>query len=227
MPSDPELLTLALAVLAKNRPQSWDRAWDTHRTTQQKASQSHEHAETPNLEENQSDDPSVPLFQPLGHGTVGQQHNPGTAPGTVVGQQDIRPAQHYVRVLTALQSRSPAHVEIDCWQQALADAEAFLARWGEEAQALGWTARELFGLHTPPEHPSPSYRRLSRYDQTGLVWLLQGRPVVALTVETAAIQTASGGTLIYRKCNKPAFGPVGDSLDDFDGVSSSDMLTTR
>ena len=56
---------------------------------------------------------------------------------------------------------------------------------------------------------------MARYDSTGLIWLLQGRPVVALTVETAAIQTASGGILTYRKNNKPAFGPVGDSLDDF------------
>jgi hypothetical protein len=50
----------------------------------------------------------------------------------------------------------------------------------------------LFGLHTPPERPHPSYRRLSRYDETGLVWLLQGRPVVALTEATAAIQGSTG-----------------------------------
>jgi hypothetical protein len=37
-------------------------------------------------------------------------------------------------------------------------------------------------------HMQPSYRRLSRHDQTGLIWLLQGRPVVALTEAAAAIQ---------------------------------------
>jgi hypothetical protein len=31
--------------------------------------------------------------------------------------------------------------------------------------------RLLFGLHTPPDNPRPSYRRLSRYDHTGLIWL--------------------------------------------------------
>jgi len=38
--------------------------------------------------------------------------------------------------------------------------------------------------------PAPSYRRLSRYDQTGLIWLLRGRLVVAMTDSTAAIKAA-------------------------------------
>jgi hypothetical protein len=46
--------------------------------------------------------------------------------------------------------------------------------------------------------------------------LLQGRAVVALTADTAAIQTQNtGNVLTYRKANKPALGPVGDSLDEF------------
>jgi hypothetical protein len=62
--------------------------------------------------------------------------------------------------------------------------------------ALGWTELDLFGLHEPPE--KPSYRRLSRYDQTGLIWLLQGRPVVALTEAAAAIRSSTGAITIYR-----------------------------
>ena len=50
--------------------------------------------------------------------------------------------------------------------------------------------------------------------KTGLIWLLQGRAVVALTEMTAAVKTRSGGTLTYR-LNKAALGPVGDRLDDF------------
>ena len=46
------------------------------------------------------------------------------------------------------------------------------------------------------------------------VWLLQGREVVALTEETAAIRWPGGSVTIYRRNNKPAFGPVGDSLED-------------
>jgi hypothetical protein len=48
---------------------------------------------------------------------------------------------------------------------------------------------------------------LSRYDATGLCWLLQGRPVVALTESTAAIESATGNVTRYRKLNKPALGP--------------------
>jgi hypothetical protein len=66
-----------------------------------------------------------------------------------------------------------------------------------------------------PAHPHASYNRMSRYDCMGLVWLLNGNPVVALTEITAAIQHKSGSVTIYRKLNKPALGPLGDSLDDF------------
>jgi hypothetical protein len=47
----------------------------------------------------------------------------------------------------------------------------------------------------------------------GLIWLLTGRAVVAMTETTAAIQGATS-LLTYRKLNKPALGPLGDSLDD-------------
>ena len=38
-------------------------------------------------------------------------------------------------------------------------------------------------------------------------------PVVALTEATAAIQSSTGALAIYRRYNKPALGPEGDSLD--------------
>ena len=63
---------------------------------------------------------------------------------------------------------------------ALSDAEIFLSLWGSQAGALGWTARELFGLHPIPERSASNFRRLARYDSTGLIWLLRGRPVIAL-----------------------------------------------
>jgi hypothetical protein len=124
-------------------------------------------------------------------------------------------ADPYARVLVTLEIRCPDHIEPGRWHQAVEDGRRFLAKWGEHAEALGWTPRDLFGLHTPPAQPHPSYSRLSRYDQTGLIWLLQGRPVVALTAVTAAIQNLAGTITIYRRHNKPALGPVGDSLDDF------------
>jgi hypothetical protein len=110
----------------------------------------------------------------------------------------------YGRVLAALEAASPDLIPADRWQTAIEDGRRFLARWGEQAEALGWTAKELFGLQQPLESPHPSYSRLSRYDETGLVWLLQGREVIALTEATAAIQNPTGNVTIYRKHNKPA-----------------------
>jgi hypothetical protein len=121
----------------------------------------------------------------------------------------------YGKALAALSSKCPELVETDRWQQAVRDADCFLPKWGAQAHALGWTARELFGLHPVAERPAPTFRRLSRYDSTGLIWLLQGRPVIALTETEAAIQSA-GAVVMYRKHRKPAYGPLGDCLDDME-----------
>jgi hypothetical protein len=75
--------------------------------------------------------------------------------------------------------------------EALADAEAFLRRWGAQAAALGWQADDLFGLD--PVAP------LRRYDKMGLIWLLHGQPVVALTAGTATIRTSSGGAVTFYR----------------------------
>ncbi|MGN8119955.1 hypothetical protein [Labrys sp. 22185] len=72
------------------------------------------------------------------------------------------------------------------WERAKQDAVEFLADWGEQAAELGWTAQELFGLH--PVAP------LTRYDAMGLVWLLNGKEVTAITDRTAKI----GATTYYR-----------------------------
>jgi hypothetical protein len=121
-------------------------------------------------------------------------------------------ANPYASALAALHAKCPAYVPEDRWHEAVADATAFISEWGAEAQAFGWTAGDLFGLHPVPAHPTPTFQRLSRYDETGLTWLLRGRPVVALTETNAAIQGTTV-VLTYRKINKPALGPVGDSLE--------------
>lgn len=120
----------------------------------------------------------------------------------------------YRSEFNSLERRCPDLIEPDRWQQALSDGRQFLRIWGEQAKVLGWTVQELFGLHAIPAKPHPSFQRLARYNSTGLIWLLQGRPVVKMTADTAAIRAASGGIVVYRKSGKPAFGPLGDSLDD-------------
>jgi hypothetical protein len=135
-------------------------------------------------------------------------------PATNNQQEDLFRLSRLFRTLRALEGRCPDRVDVTDWQAAVDDGRRFLAQWGEQAEALDWPPRDLFGLAPVPEKPSGNYRRLARYDLTGLIWLLRGRPVVALTDATAAIANPSGSTLIYRRYDKPGLGPVGDSLDD-------------
>lgn len=125
----------------------------------------------------------------------------------------VVPRNSFSDALAELEARCPDYVQPERWQQCVADGRQFLATWGDRAAALGWSPSELFGLHQVPAQPAATYQRLSRYDATGLIWLLQGRPVVALTKDKAAIQ-CNGAAVVYRKDRKPAFGPLGDSLDD-------------
>src|SRR5215831_19302884 len=123
----------------------------------------------------------------------------------------------YASALATLRAECPAYVDAADWQQAIEDGHRFVTQWGKQAEALRWAPADLFGLHTPPENPAPNYRRLSRYDKTGLVWLLRGRRVVEFTKDKAVIETANG-TVSYRRYNKPALGPLGDSVDDILGA---------
>jgi hypothetical protein len=134
--------------------------------------------------------------------------------GVYDDMQTARDPGSYASAVAALRAECPAYVDAADWQQAIEDGHRFVTQWGKQAEALSWSPAELFGLHIPPEKPAPNYRRLARYDQTGLIWLLHGRRVVELTKDRAVIETATG-TVSYRRYNKPALGPLGDSLDDF------------
>ena len=72
----------------------------------------------------------------------------------------------------------PAHA----WQQLITDAERFLDDWAQQAAALGWPGWELFGCH----------RRApwGRIQGMGLVLLLHGDPLAALTATEAVIRQA-------------------------------------
>jgi hypothetical protein len=117
--------------------------------------------------------------------------------------------------LGSLRANCPDLIDVGRWRRAIADGQLFLDTWGAQAAALGWASDDLFGLFPVPVHAHPSFQRLARYDETGLIWLLRGRAVVGLTASTAAIQNFSGSITCYRRHNKPAIGPLGDTLDDF------------
>jgi hypothetical protein len=77
------------------------------------------------------------------------------------------------------------------WQTLREDALRFLRDWAAQAHALGWSARDIFGVHAEAPH--------ARLDGMGLVPLLSGRPVAALTENSAAITVVSGGAQTYRR----------------------------
>jgi hypothetical protein len=58
----------------------------------------------------------------------------------------------------------PADIEIDRWALFLADAAAFVALWGPQAERTGWQPSDLFAV------------------PGGLCWALEGREVVALSI---------------------------------------------
>jgi hypothetical protein len=193
------LRALALKILGSS-PQSVSRALPSSGTAKIQSVQEH--------------NASVPLSQTLAIGTVGQSRNLalGAEPPhrTALGQSTV-PAP-YVRPLAVLQARCPAGVEESRWRQTVEDAVAFLSGWGKDSATLGWTSEELFGLH--PIAP------LARYDAMGLVWLLRGRAVVALTEGMAAIQTPSGGTLsFYRAARRArALGSPDGGAESAEGI---------
>jgi hypothetical protein len=131
------------------------------------------------------------------YGTKNEESTSGAA--NAANAAKVTTPLHYQRTFAHLQLRPPPYVPEDRWQHAVEDGRRFLATWGEQAEALGWTSVDLFGLHTPPENPPPAYSRLSRYDCTGLCWLLQGRRVVALTESAAAIRNSTGNVTKYRR----------------------------
>jgi hypothetical protein len=96
-------------------------------------------------------------------------------------------------ILAELEQRScPDWLTLDQWNALLLDAENFLSRWGEAAHALSWTALDLFGVH--PTVPA------SRFDVMGLLLLVQGCTVIALTEDGATSRRKTGAVLSYRRC---------------------------
>lgn len=61
----------------------------------------------------------------------------------------------------------------------------------------------------------------------GLIWLLQGRSVVALTATEAAIRCPSRATLMYRRQNIPASEPVGEASTIFGERRAAPSRTER
>ena len=77
------------------------------------------------------------------------------------------------------------------WRQLLEDAESFLDGWASEAIRQGWSVLDAFGVHVR----APA----ARYDGMGLVPLIGGGKIVALTADRATIRMPSGSELTVLK----------------------------
>ena len=84
----------------------------------------------------------------------------------------------------------PDWVDPSRWKQLLADADWFMMAWAEDAQRLGWSAGDLFGTPISPWSTA--------VDQLGLVPLLRGRSVSAITADTATITNRIGDPNVMR-----------------------------
>jgi hypothetical protein len=85
----------------------------------------------------------------------------------------------------------PRNYPEHAWRQLIVDAERFLDGWAQQAAALSWPAWELFGCH----------RRApwGRIQGMGLVLLLRGDEIAALTATEAVIRTRTGAHQTYRR----------------------------
>jgi hypothetical protein len=86
------------------------------------------------------------------------------------------------------------------WPRVQRDAARLVeGGWAQQAFGLGWTPADLFGCdQRAPWH---------RLDRCGLVLLANGREVVELTADVAALRTSTGSVLRYRR-RPPARPPV-------------------
>jgi hypothetical protein len=85
----------------------------------------------------------------------------------------------------------PGDVSPFRWQQFVDDVGRFLdSRLCIVAVALGWGPHDLFGCDTD---------RSARIDRPGLLWLLNGNKLIALSENTATIETRNGERHTWRR----------------------------
>jgi hypothetical protein len=89
-------------------------------------------------------------------------------------------------------AQPPADIPNGRWRRFIDDCEVFLdTGWAGRAAALGWVPLELFGCD--------GAKPFARVSRQGLLWLLNGRLLLALTGDIAAIANSNGGRLTYYR----------------------------
>jgi hypothetical protein len=89
-------------------------------------------------------------------------------------------------------NKPPIDVPPRRWLRFIDDGGRFLdSGWARQADSFGWGPLDLFGCDRE--------RPFARIDHAGLLWLLNGRKLVALTPDTATIETLTGTHQTYRR----------------------------
>jgi hypothetical protein len=89
-------------------------------------------------------------------------------------------------------ARPPADVPPHRWSQFIDDCGRFLsAPWISYAVELGWRPHDLFGCDR--------LRPFARIDRAGLLWFIHGHKLIALTGDTAVLETARGARQTFHR----------------------------
>ena len=95
-------------------------------------------------------------------------------------------------IAPSLPSVPPGGFPSTRWATLRRDVTDFLASpWAEEADRLGWTDLDLFGVDAD--------RPYTRIDGLGLVPALDGSKIIALSAEGAILETTGGVRQSYRR----------------------------
>ena len=121
------------------------------------------------------------------HGSV----LPPSGPPNLGTCRDDIPEDWRLGVLALIKLPCPASVRPPRWRRLKLDAAKFYERWGATAAALGWSTHDVFAANrTKP---------IERVDMAGLVVLINGRKLAALTDSEAVISTRTSRSLTYRR----------------------------
>ena len=109
------------------------------------------------------------------------------------GQDEVKIPQDWANGLSRLRpGHPPGDVPLRRWHRLIDDIALFLGSgWAATAHVLGWTSGDLFGADRD--------RPYARIDLAGLLWLLNGNQLIALSENTAMIQTNTGARQTYRR----------------------------
>ena len=82
------------------------------------------------------------------------------------------------------------------WAFLLDDADRFMKRWAVQAYGLGWQSWEIWGV----SRVAPRFR----FDAMGLVLVLKGARIAAITADAAVIEMRTSNLLrFYRRASDP------------------------